>query len=181
MKLLMPIFLGAALIVGCAAPALASPQQFQSDQERDRERNTQAYNDGYAQGQADARSHAIRNDRPTAQWTKDDDQRAYGQGYTAGYDNITNGRNSNEASPAPESNLSSGIQQAKQFGYDDGLAAGRYDQMKGKNFKPEDHDLYKDSTHGWTTTLGTKDEYKRLYREAFVKGYQEGYRGTGPR
>ena len=178
MKLLMPLLLEAALLVGCAAPALAAPQQYQSDQDRDRDRNTQAYTDGYAQGQADARGHAIRNDRATAQWTKDDDTRAYRQGYAAGYDNIING---SAARNAPETNLGPGDQQARQFGYQDGLAAGRADQMKGHAFKPDDHHLYKDATHGWATELGTKEQFKQLYREGFVKGYEEGYKGTGPR
>jgi hypothetical protein len=179
MKLFMPILLGAAMVAGCAAPAFAAPrQQYQSDQDRDRDRNTQAYNDGYAQGQADARSHAGRNDQATTRWTKDDDQRAYRQGYDSGYDNIMNNGN---AAAVPGSNLPSGDQQARQFGYQDGLAAGRADQMKGHSFKPEDHDLYKNGLHGWSSTLGTKDQFKQLYREAFVKGYEDGYRGTGPR
>ncbi len=179
MKPWMPILLGAALIAGCAAPALAwSPQQYQSDQQMDRDRNTQAYSDGYAQGQADARTHATRNDQPlSSRWTKDDDQRAWRQGYDAGFDNIT----THADTAAPAADLSHGDQQAKQFGYQDGLAAGRHDQLKGDKFKPEDHDLYKNGLHGWTTSLGTKDQFKQLYREAFVKGYQEGFRGTGPR
>ena len=175
---LTSLLLGAAMMAGCAAPALASSaQQYQSDQDRDRERNTQAYNDGYAQGQADARGHAIRNDRATSQWSKDDDQRAYRQGYDAGYNNIAN----DHASAATESPMGHGDREASQFGYQDGLAAGRHDQMKGDKFKPQDHDLYKDGTHGWTASLGTKDQFKQLYREGFVKGYEEGYRGPGPR
>jgi hypothetical protein len=99
MKISMPIFLGAALAVGCAAPAVAQPnpaapqyqsdqEQYQSDQERDRQRNTAAYNQGYAQGQGDARANVVRNDRPTAGWTMDDDRQAYRAGYNAGYDEI---------------------------------------------------------------------------------------------
>ena len=182
MKLSLHLFLGAVLAAGCAVPALAqdgsySPQ-YQNDQDRDRARNTQAYNDGYAQGQADARSHAIRNDQPTSQWTKEDDNRAYRQGYDAGYQNIMGGgRDAN----MPRDNMGSGDRQAEQFGYQDGLAAGRHDQMKGDKFKPADHDLYKDGTHGWTASLGPKDQFKQLYREAFMKGYQDGYQGSGPR
>jgi hypothetical protein len=177
MKPWMPILLGAALIAGCAAPALASsPQQYQSDQQMDRDRNTQAYSDGYAQGQADARSNGTRNDQATSRWSKDDDLRAYRQGYDAGYDNIT----TRGDTAAPATDIPHGIDQAKHFGYDDGLAAGRHDQMKGQKFKPEDHDLYKNGLHGWTPAIGTKDQFKQLYREAFVKGYEEGFRGTGP-
>jgi hypothetical protein len=180
MKPWMPLLLGAALIVGCAAPALAFSSQYQSDQQMDRERNTQAYNDGYAQGQADARSHTSRNDQAApSRWTKDDDTRAYRQGYDAGYDNIMNNGSARENAGIPP-NMPHGDQQATQFGYQDGLAAGRADQRKGHKFDPHDHGLYKDGEHGWTSTLGTKDEYKNLYREAFVKGYEDGFRGNGP-
>ena len=175
MKLLMPILLGAALVVGCAAPALAAPQNYQEDQSR--QANTQAYSAGYSQGQADARSHATRNDQPGSQWVSSADQLAYTQGYDAGYNHAIN--NADNVNPA--ANLAPGDQQARQFGYQDGLAAGRHDVMKGDKFKPEDHDLYKNGLHGWTAALGTKDQFKQLYRESFVKGYEEGFRGTGPR
>ncbi len=78
MKLLTPILLGAALIVGCAAPALAAPQSYQDDQSR--QANTQAYTAGYSQGQADARANATRNNQPGAQWTSNADQLAYTPG-----------------------------------------------------------------------------------------------------
>jgi len=175
MKSLMPILLGAAMIVGCAAPTLASPQNYQDEQSR--QANTQAYSAGYAQGQADGRNHNPRNDQPGAQWTSNSDQLAFTQGYDAGYNHAAN--NPTESNPA--ANLGTGEQQARQFGYQDGLAAGRQDQLKGKSFKPDDHDLYKNGLHGWTVDLGTKDQFKQLYREAFVKGYEAGYRGTGPR
>ncbi len=183
MKLSMALLLGSAL-TGLATPVLAqvapaSPQQYQTDQDRDRERNTQAYNDGYTQGQADARSHAGRNDQATAQWTKDDDQRAYRQGYDAGYENIMNGGMSAREPVAPAARMEHGDNQAQQFGYQDGVAAGRQDAMKGNKFKPEDHDLYKSGTHGWAAELGTKDEFKQLYRQAFIKGYEDGYKGSG--
>jgi hypothetical protein len=165
--------LAAPLMVHAAPPA---PQPFQTDQQLDRDRNTQAYTEGYAQGQSDARSHASRNDQPTSQWSKNDDQQAYRQGYDAGYQNVeTNGN------AMPADRMGHGDNQAQQFGYQDGLAAGRQDQMKGNKFKPEDHDLYKSGTHGWTSELGTKDQFKQLYREAFIKGYEAGFRGNGPR
>ena len=184
MKLLTPIFLGAALLVGCAAPTLLAQQSYQDEQNR--QANTQAYSSGYAQGQADARGNAVRNHVATSQWVRDDDRRAYQQGYDAGYDNVMS--RSGDAAVPPQAavppaaaNLSPGDQQAKQFGYQDGLAAGRHDQMKGDKFKPENHDLYQDGLHGWTASLGAKDQFKQLYREAFVKGYEEGFRGTATR
>lgn len=181
MKLSIPIVLGAVLAMGCAVPAVArsaSPSpQYQSDQQLDRERSTEAYKNGYAQGQADGRANAQRNDEPTSQFTNPGDQQAYRQGYDAGYENIMNtGRETVTPGQMPH-----GANQAEQFGYQDGLAAGRHDRMKGNKFKPTDHDLYKSGTHGWTSALGTKDEFRQLYREGFTKGYDEGYRGTGPK
>lgn len=176
MKLVLSTLLGAALMAGCAAPALASPQNYQADQSR--QANTQAYSAGYSQGQADARSHATRNHEPGAQWTSSADQLAYTQGYDAGYNHSMN----NEAdNPNPAADMPQGDQQARQFGYEDGLAAGRQDARKSDKFNPEHHDLYKNGLHGWTAALGTKDQFKQLYREAFVKGYEEGFRGTGPK
>jgi len=179
MKQWMPILLGAALVAGCAAPALASsPQNYQDEQNR--QANTQAYSAGYTQGQADARNHNPRNDQPGSAWVNSGDQLAYTQGYDAGYDNAKT-RAADAAAVPPAANLSPGDQQAKQFGYQDGLAAGRHDALKGDKFQPEHHDLYKNGLHGWTPSLGAKDQFKQLYREAFVKGYEEGFRGTGPR
>ena len=176
MKLFMPMILGAALAAGCAVPAAAAMPQYQSDNDRDRQRNTQAYDDGYSQGQSDARSHVSRSTSPvSSQWTKDDDTRAYRQGYDAGYDNIMNGDRA-AASSEPRMSTDSN-RQAEQFGYQDGLAAGRKDARKGDHFKPEDHDYYKDGDHGWTASLGTKENFKQFYRQGFVRGYNEGYKG----
>jgi hypothetical protein len=174
MKLFPATFLAAALIVGCAAPALAIPQY--SDQPSARQQNTQAYSKGYAQGQADARNHVARNDQGNPQWTTADDQQAYRHGYDAGYSQTTNG-----TAASPESNMGTGDRQAQQFGYQDGLAAGRDDATKGNGFKPASHDFYKKAMHGWTSGLGTKTQFQQAYREAFMKGYGLGYRGTDPR
>src|SRR5579862_1003536 len=169
MKLSMSTVLGAVLALGCASPAFAHARavgQYQDDGQATRQRNTQAYSDGFAQGQADARSNATRNDAPTSQWTQVDDQQAYRQGYDAGYAHTMN----SAESAVPGQRMGHGDQQAGQFGYQDGLAAGREDQMKGKGFRPQEHELYKHGDHGWTSTLGTKDQFKQIYREGFMKG-----------
>jgi hypothetical protein len=174
MKFTMPILLGVALVAGSAAPAAARPkpltQDYQSD--RDRERNTQAYKNGYARGQADARVGAVNNDQPTAQWTKDDDMHAYRQGYTAGYENIRDGGGSRTEYLE---------QQAGQSGYEDGLIAGRTDVHDGKDFRPEHGESYEHAVHGWNPDMGSKDEFQQLYRQAYVRGYQAGYGGTDHR
>ena len=172
MKFTLPVLLGAALLAACVAPAVASPKpltQSQADEDRDRWRNTQAYKDGFAQGQADARAGAARNDQPPAQWTRDDDMRAFRQGYEAGYGNIAR---------EGARSMGSGMEQARHFGYDDGLANGRADLRAGKDFRPEHGDLYEHATHGWAPELGTRAEWQQYYREGYVRGYEEGYRGS---
>ncbi len=172
MKISMPILIlmGAALAVGCAAPALARPNPA-APQYEERERH-EAYNDGYAHGQGDARADAARNDHPTAQWATDVNREAYRDGYNAGYDEVRDA-----AGPAASRMGYAKPEQARQFGYDDGLVAGRQDRNKGNKFNPQDRDLYKSATHGWDAELGNRYEYRQVYRESYMKGYEVGYRG----
>jgi hypothetical protein len=173
MKFTMPILLGAVLVAGCVAPAAALPKPItQTDQDRDRERNSQAYKDGFAQGQSDARAGAALNDQPTAQWTKDDDMQAYRQGYRAGYDNVrkAGGHGSEDLE-----------RQARQFGYEDGLAAGQSDVRTGRDFHPEHGESYEHAVHGWNPDMGSRDEFQQLYRQSYVRGYEAGYKGTEQR
>jgi len=171
MKISMPILilLGAALAVGCAAPALAAQPSPAAPAFQERH---EAYNDGYAHGQGDARANAARNDHPTAQWETDVDRAAYRDGYNAGYDEVRNA-----TGPAASGMGYARPEQARQFGYDDGLAAGQQDRNKGNKFNPSNHDFYKNANHGWDAQQGTKYDYSQLYRESFMKGYEAGYRG----
>ncbi len=171
MKISMPmmIVLGAALAVGCAAPALARPNPA-VPQYQETERH-QAYSDGYAHGQGDARADVDRNDYPTAEWTTDVNRAAYRSGYNAGYDEVR------AAGPAPDHMGYPKAEQARQFGYDDGLAAGQQDRNRGNQFNPPNHDMYKSATHGWDAALGAQYDYRQIYRDSFVKGYEAGYGG----
>lgn len=181
MKITMPLLLGAALICAAAVPATSYAQSSQSsyaqsDQDRDLNRNTEAYRDGYSRGQTDAQGGA-RNDQPSDRWTKDDDQRAFRQGYDAGYQNGRSAAigSTGAASDRPLSN------DAARYGYDDGLAAGRHDKTKGERFRPTDSEMYKHADHGWAADFGDKAHYKQVYRQAYAKGYEQGYNGGAPR
>jgi len=179
MRTLIPTVLGAALILGCAAAGAAQPRSasVQNQNDQDHGRPTQAYSAGYSQGQADVRNSSARNDQPPAQWTSVEDQRAWRQGYEAGFNSGTSRAEQSASSPVED--LRRGPQQATDYGYQDGLADGRHDRTKDQKFRPEDSRFYKAADHGWTAALGTKGEYQRLYREAYMRGYEEGFRGTG--
>jgi hypothetical protein len=61
-------------------------------------------------------------------------------------------------------------------GYAAGFSQGQADAGRGKKFEPTDNDAYgkavipKGMNH---------DEFKQQFREAFVKGYSNGYKGNG--
>lgn len=60
-------------------------------------------------------------------------------------------------------------------GYRDGLRAARKDLDRHEAFDPDDHDDYRDADHGYRDSYGRKDEYKREYRNGFLRGYQDGF------
>jgi hypothetical protein len=73
-------------------------------------------------------------------------------------------------SPAHES-----AERARSFGYHDGLAAGERDRVTGHSFRPTHSDRYEDAPdHGNRYGL-SRDEFKSIYREAYLRGYQRGY------
>jgi len=66
---------------------------------------------------------------------------------------------------------------ARNTGYRDGAEKGRNDAAQGKSYNPERHDAWRDADHGYRGSFGNKEDYRRIYREAFVSGYREGYQG----
>jgi len=73
-------------------------------------------------------------------------------------------------SPAHES-----AERARSFGYHDGLAEGERDRVTGHSFRPTHSDRYEDAPdHGNRYGL-SRDEFKSIYREAYLRGYQRGY------
>jgi hypothetical protein len=68
--------------------------------------------------------------------------------------------------------------------YQNGLAEGRYyaqeDQARGRRENPSDQKGYKDADRGYNSRYD-RDEYKRVFRDAFVRGYNEGFNTYGRR
>ncbi len=127
--------------------------------------------------------------------SKDQYKKGYREGYQAGYDDAFNNRPGRwaeiyhigpEGAPAAP-DRSEDIYQARGFryadvaydiGYRDGLSIGAKDARDGKVFNPEDHAAYKDADHGYRDSYGSKDDYRRSYRDGYMAGYQDGF---GPR
>lgn len=63
-------------------------------------------------------------------------------------------------------------------GYKDGYDKGREDARDNDRYDPVRHQRYRSADHGYNGSYGSKEEYKTVYREGFVAGYEEGYRDT---
>jgi hypothetical protein len=124
----------------------------------------------------------------------DDFQDGYRGGYRAGYDDGYNGRSGRwdqvygideGAEPYPRSQAEDDNvyvsrhwryeDVAYDIGYRDGLAQGEHDRTEGKKFRPEKSDRYEHADHAYHKEFGPKDSYKREYRQAFIRGYDDGF------
>jgi hypothetical protein len=63
---------------------------------------------------------------------------------------------------------------AAHWGYHDGLADGSHDRETGHSFRPTHDSAYKHAPEYGHPPIG-RDEYKNIYREAYVHGYEKGY------
>jgi len=70
---------------------------------------------------------------------------------------------------------------AADIGYRDGFEVGRNDARDRESYDPVRSSRYRSADHDYNDRYGSRDEFKREYRDAFQRGYDEGYRGTGRR
>jgi len=60
-------------------------------------------------------------------------------------------------------------------GYHDGYDKGMSDRNTGHSYRPTEDHIYNDPP-GFKGGKYSRDEYKKVYREAFLRGYERGYR-----
>jgi hypothetical protein len=60
------------------------------------------------------------------------------------------------------------------WGYQDGFNDGSHDRATGHSFRPTHDSAYKHAPEYGHPPIN-RDEYKNIYREAYVRGYQKGY------
>lgn len=70
---------------------------------------------------------------------------------------------------------------AQAQGYNDGLREGADQIRRKKRYDPYGEGRYKKATNGYKSRFGNKETYKRIYRRAFVRGYNEAYYRNPPR
>ena len=66
------------------------------------------------------------------------------------------------------------LDSAAHWGYQDGFNDGSHDRATGHSFRPTHDSAYKHAPEYGHPPI-RRDEYKNLYREAYVRGYEKGY------
>ena len=64
-------------------------------------------------------------------------------------------------------------------GYQDGLSTGQEDAYRGQSYDPQRSHYYKNGTYGYSSSYGSKGQYKQAYRDGFLRGYRDGYSRNG--
>jgi hypothetical protein len=68
-------------------------------------------------------------------------------------------------------------QSALNAGYNEGIKEGRKDRERGDRFDYRDEEDYRNANTGYNSRFGDRSLYAQYFREAFVNGYTDGYRG----
>lgn len=168
-KYVRAMLLGAAFLGGSSVWSAAQtlvPVQYQDRDDR------QAFQQGYQQGQWDAR-HGRRADWDDNHWREGDDRRAYREGYQRGYREARGDGFRGEGFYGSDH---PGYAEApRKFGYQDGYSDGLHDRRTGHSFRPTHDDNYRHADRGYYPGFGSKNYYKDLYRQSYGQGYQQGY------
>ena len=69
------------------------------------------------------------------------------------------------------------IQQAINYGYEEGYRAGQADRYDGWGYSPMASYGYQDASYGYDSYYIGMDEYSYYFREGFERGYEDGYYG----
>lgn len=72
-----------------------------------------------------------------------------------------------------------GYQAARDRGYQDGLQTGANDGSRRQSYNPQRSHYYRNATYGYDRSYGNKEVYQQAYRDAFTRGYDEGFRRYG--
>ena len=68
-------------------------------------------------------------------------------------------------------------QTALNAGYNEGIKEGRKDRSRGDRFDYRDEEDYRNANTDYNSRLGNRSLYQQYFRQGFVNGYTDGYRG----
>jgi hypothetical protein len=67
------------------------------------------------------------------------------------------------------------LQQAVNYGYEEGFRAGKADRDDHWGYNYEDSYAYRDANYGYSGYYVSRDDYNYYFREGFRRGYEDGY------
>ena len=68
-------------------------------------------------------------------------------------------------------------QTALNAGYNEGIKEGRKDRSRNDRFDYRDEEDYRNANTDYSSRLGNRALYQQYFRQGFVNGYSDGYRG----
>ena len=68
-------------------------------------------------------------------------------------------------------------QTALNAGYNEGIKEGRKDRDRNERYEYRDEEDYRNANTDYSSRLGSRDLYAQYFRQGFVNGYADGYRG----
>ncbi len=164
-------------------PQITAAQQSQQDQNNSRpysndNANNLMYQQGLSHGQADRANNQAHQYR--LQPNNADDRRAYESGYDQGYQNGRDAdRDNNGQNDQYGTRAESNGNLATQNGFQDGANQGLQDRQAGHSSRATKHHDYKEGDRGYSSSFGSKEQFKASYRQAYIQGYEKGYSGQG--
>jgi len=178
---------------GCTVGAYGAPRYGDTRHADGRAAFDRGYRDGFASGERDARSgyrYDHRRDRLYRDGVYGHDPRAgsrgeyrrlyregFESGYREGYARFGRYDDRRGRGRGPYGSGAYGVgAAARERGFAEGYDKGREDGRDRDRFDPRRHKWYREGDRGYRREYGPRDAYARVYREAFVQGYERGYR-----
>lgn len=191
---LLPLTMFATLLVtttACASGPYYRARVSVGDRD-DRAFYDRGFREGRSAGVDDARrgrSYDLRRHNEYRNDRRGDDRGdlvSFRRGFETGYDEgfRLNGRGTNgsvrpgfPAPPPTAGDRGRFTSPARDSGYRDGFEAGERAARGGSRFDPVREGRYREGDHDYDRRFGSRDDYKREYRDAFRQGYDAGFRG----
>lgn len=68
-------------------------------------------------------------------------------------------------------------QTALNAGYNEGIKEGRKDRSRNDRFDYRDEEDFRNANTDYSSRLGSRELYAQYFRQGFINGYTDGYRG----
>jgi hypothetical protein len=187
---------GTALLLPLTACAATTAQW---GQQWGRQNSQSAYSDGFERGQRAGFEDARRGDRfqfsdesdyrevsrtrPRDNFGaryRDEFLRGFETGYRNGFEDRRFDRRDQRNLPPWSNGGGYGrgrYDNATQYGYEDGYQAGLNDAKDRNRFDPVGESRYRSGDRGYERNDGAREDYRARYRDAFRRGYEQGFYG----